>query len=117
MSNFSAQSPMDSGYPNALTLPVSTLLYSKRTFAGSLSTHTVCCSEHRARADQFTRRAIHQRGQRLSRAIPTPAARSGVRTKVILAIQLTGNSIATSVSTYLWNIWDRSRAERENSPA
>src|SRR5881397_315801 len=39
-----------------------------------------------------------QRGRRPSHAIPKPAAKSGVRTKAILALQLTGIFIATSVS-------------------
>src|SRR5262245_65053093 len=117
MSNFSVESQTDSGYRNAVMLPAWNQFYKKRIFAGSLSTHTACSSEHRARADPFTARVIHQRGQRLSHAILTPAAKSGVRTKAILAIQRTGNFIATLVSICPWNIWDRLRAKPENSPA
>src|SRR5215813_7811064 len=117
MLNFLAETPMDSGYPNAVTLPVWNRFYRKRISAGSLSTHTVCSLEDRARVAQYTLPVIHPPGRRLSHAIPMPAARSGVRGKAIRAIQLTGIFIETSVSIYPWNIWDRSRVERENSPA
>src|SRR4030095_3945281 len=106
MSNFSAESPMDSGYPNAVTLQVCNRFYGKRIFAGSLSTHTVCSLECRAHVAPFTLLVIHQRGQRPSHAIPTPAGRFGVRTKAIRAIRPTGNFIGTSVSIFRWNIWD-----------
>src|SRR6266436_4435147 len=108
---FSAKRPPDSGYPNAVTLPVWNRVYGRRIFAGSLSTHTVCSLERRARAARFTLPVIHQRGQRPSHAIPAQAAKSGVRTKAILATQLTGIFIATSVSIFPWNIWGRSRGE------
>src|SRR6185503_12417097 len=97
MSNFSAENPLDSGYPNAVTLPAWNRFYRKRIFGGSLSTHTVCSLERRAQAAPFTLPVIPQRGQRPSHAIPTLAARSGVRAKAIPAIQLTGIFIATSV--------------------
>ena len=116
MLKFSVERPPDSGYPNAVTLPVWNRVYGKRIFAGSLSTHTVCFLERRAHAARFTLPVIHQRGQRPSHAIPAQAAKSGVRTKAILAIQLTGIFIATSVSISPWNIWGRSRGEPENSP-
>src|SRR5215468_12215142 len=117
MSIFLGDNPMDSGYPNAVMLPGWNQFYRKRIFAGSLSTHTACSSEHRARVDPFTALVIHQRGQRLSHAIPTPAAKCGVRMGATLAIQRTGNFIATLVSICRWNIWGRSAAESENSPA
>src|SRR6476660_5535896 len=116
MSNFSVDSPPVSGYPNAVTLPVWNRVYGKRIFAGSLSTHTVYFLERRARAAPFTLPVIHRQGQRPSHAIPAQAAKSGVRTKDILAIQLTGIFIATSVSISPWTIWGRSRGEPENSP-
>src|SRR6516164_3250601 len=117
MSNFSAERPPDSGYPNAVTLPVWNRFCRKRISAGLLSTHTACSLEHRARAALSTLLAIHQWDRRRSHAIPTPAAKSGARTKAIPAIQLIGIFIATSVLIFPWNIWDRSRAEPENSPA
>src|SRR5436309_12985670 len=116
MSNFSPENPPDSGYPNAVTPPLWSPLYKKPIFDGSLSTHTVCFLERRAHAAPFTLPVIHQRGRRPSHAIPTPAAKSGVRAKAIPAIQLIGTFIATSVSICPWNIWDRSRGEAENSP-
>src|SRR6266480_4759941 len=115
MSNFSPENPPASGYPNAVTLPAWNRFYGKRISAGSLSTLTGCCLERRDHAAPFTLRVIHQRGQRPSLGIPTPAAKSGVLTKAIPAIQLTGNFIATSVSICPWNIWGRLRAEPENS--
>src|SRR5262245_52983923 len=108
---------MDSGYPNAVTLLTWNRFYRKRISAGSSSTHTAYCSEHRARVAPFTLPAIHQRGRRLSPAIPKPVAKSGAHRKVIQAIRYTGNFIATSVSICQWNIWDRSRVEPDNSPA
>src|SRR5439155_18849517 len=117
MSNFSAQSPMDTGYPRAVTLLVGKGFYRKRIFAGSFSTHTDCSLEHRAPAALFMLPDIHQGGRRPSHAIPTSAAKSGVRTKAIPAIQLTGNFIETSVSICRWSIWDRSRVEPGNFPA
>src|SRR4029450_13082145 len=98
MSNFSADSPMDSGYRNAVMLPVWNLLYRKRIFAGSFSTHTGCSLERRVQADPFTLPVIHQQGRPPSHVIRTPAAKFGVHTKAIPAIQLTGNFIVTSVS-------------------
>src|SRR5215470_5307922 len=98
MSKFSAKRPPDSGYRSAVTLPVWSRFYRKQIFAGSLSTHTGYSSEHRDRADVFTLPVIHQRGQRLSHVIPTPAAESGAHTKAIPAIPPTGIFIATSVS-------------------
>src|SRR4029453_1794681 len=116
MSNFSVERPPDSGYPNAVTLPAWNRFYRKQIFAGSLWTRTVCFLERRARVARFTLPVIHQRDQRPSHAIPTPAAKSGVRAKAIPATLLTGNFIATSVSIFPWNIWGRSRGEPENSP-
>src|SRR4029453_15899254 len=116
MSNSLADSPMDSGYPNAVMLVVWNLLYRKQIFAGFVSMHTGCPSEHRARADPFTLPVIRQRGHRLLPATLPSANKSGVRAQVIPAIQLTGIFIATSVSICPWNIWDRWRAEPENSP-
>src|SRR6476646_10417209 len=116
MSNFSVERPPDYGYPNAVTLPAWNRCYRKRISAGSLSTLTVCFLERHAHAVPFTLPVSHQRARRPSHAIPTPAAKSGVRTKAILAIPLTGNFIATSVSICPWNIWDRSHGEPENSP-
>ncbi len=54
---------------------------------------------------------------RLSHAIPTLAAESGVLKKAIPAIRLIEIFIATSGSICPWNIWDQSRAEPENFPA
>src|SRR2546423_14527537 len=116
MSSFSVERPPDSGYPNAVTLPVWNRVYGRRISAGSFSTHTVCSLECRAHAAPFTLPVIHQRGQRPSHAIPTPAAKSGVHAKAIPATLLTGIFIATSVSIFPWNIWGRSRGEPENSP-
>src|SRR6267154_3501601 len=113
---FSARSPPDSGYPNAVTLPVWNRVYGRRIFAGSLSTHTVCFLERRAHAARFTLPVTHQRGQRPSHVIPAQAAKSGVRTKAILPILHTGIFNATAVSISPWNIWGRSRGEPENSP-
>src|SRR5438067_9382704 len=90
MWKFLAKRPPDSGYPNAVTLPAWNRFYKKRISAGSLSTHMACSLERRAHAAPFTLPVIHQRGQRPSHAIPAQAAKSGVRTKAILAIQLTG---------------------------
>src|SRR5712691_10587222 len=100
MWKFSTKRPPGSGYPNAVTLSVWNRVYGRRIFAGSLSTHTVCFLERRARAAPLTRPVIHQRGQRPSHAIPAQAAKYGVRTKAILAILLTGIFIATSVSIF-----------------
>ena len=50
MSNFSPENPPDSGYPNAVTLPVWNRFYRKRISAGSLSTLTGCSLECRAHA-------------------------------------------------------------------
>src|SRR5438552_16741091 len=116
MRKFSAERPPDSGHPNAVTLPAWNRFYRKRISAGSLSTLTVCFLERRAHAARFTLPVIHQRGQRPSHAIPTPAAKSGVREKAIPATLLTGIFIATSVSIFPWKIWGRSRGEPENSP-
>ena len=116
MSKCSAKSPPDSGCPNALTFLVWNRFYKKRIFAGSLSTLTVCSLERRAHAAPFTRPVIREQDQQPSHAIPTRAAKSGVLTKDIREIPLTGIFIATSVSIFPWNIWDRSRAEPENSP-
>src|SRR4030095_10302329 len=114
MSSSLEENPMDSGYPNAAMLPGWNQCYRRRIFAGSLSTHTACSSEHRARVGPFTAHVIRQRGQRFSHAIPTPAAKCGVRMRATLAIQRTEIFTATLVSICPWNIWDRLRAEREN---
>src|SRR5262245_32091898 len=108
---------MDSGYPNAVTLPVWNRFYKKQISGGSFWMHTVCSLEGRAHVAQYTHRVLHLPGRRPSRAIATPAAKSGVPTKGILAIRPTGIFTETSVSICPWNIWDRSHAERENSPA
>ena len=73
----------------------------------------VCSLERRAHAAPFTLPVIRQRGRRPSHAIPKPAAKSGVRTKAILAIQLTGMFIATSVSICPWNIRSIVRGTRK----
>src|SRR5436309_1042193 len=116
MSSFWAERLPASGYLNAVTLPASKRGYRKRIFAGSLSTHTGCSSGRRVRAAPFTLHVIHQQDQLPSHVIPLRATKSGVHTKAIPAIQLTGNFIATSVSICPWNTWDQSRAEPENSP-
>src|ERR1041385_945105 len=94
-SKFSAKRPPDSGYRNVVTLLVWNRFYRKRIFAGLSSTRTGYCWEHPARAARFTPPVIHQQGRRASHAIQTPAAKSGVPTQGILAIQFTGNFIAT----------------------
>src|SRR5215831_17822666 len=65
MLNFLAETPMDSGYPNAVTLPVWNRFYRKRISAGSLSTHTVCSLEDRARVAQYTLPVIHPPARRV----------------------------------------------------
>src|SRR5207253_9243076 len=115
MSNFSAQSPMDSGYPSAVTLLVWNGFYRKRIFAGSFSTHTDCSLERRAPAALFMLPVIHQGARRPSHGIPRPAPKPGGRPKATLATHLTGNFIGTPVSIGPWNMWARAEAERENS--
>src|SRR4029453_330197 len=117
MSNFSAERPPDSGYPNAVTLPVWNRFYRKRIFAGSLSMRMGWRAEDRDRAARFMLRVILQLGRPPLHVIPTRTGKFGTRRVVILAIQLIGIFIAISVSICPWNIWDRSRAEPENSPA
>src|SRR4029077_944080 len=117
MSNFFPESPPDSGYRNVVTLPVWNRFYRKRIFAGSLSTHTACFLECRFHVAPFTLPVIHRRGQPRLHVIPRPAGKFGARRVAILAIQLIGIFIATLVSICPCNIWDRSRAEPENSPA
>src|ERR1700745_1583119 len=98
MSKLSAQSPQDSGYPNAVTLRVWNRFYRKRIFAGSLSTHTGCCLEKRARPALSSLPATPQQDRPRSHAIPTPAAKSGVHKEATQELQFTGNFIATLVS-------------------
>src|SRR5215470_20160030 len=98
MLNFLAETPMDSGYPNAVTLPVWNRFYRKRISAGSLSTHTACSLEDRARVAPYTLPVIRRQGQQSSHVIRTPAAKSGVPKKGIPAIQVTVIFTETSVS-------------------
>src|SRR5215469_7630140 len=117
MSNFLAENPSDSGYPNAVTRRAWNQFYGMRIFAGSLSRLMGWRLENRDRAARFMPRVTLQPGRPPLHVIPTRAAKIGVRTKAILAIQLIGIFIATSVSICPWNIWDLSRAEPENSRA
>src|SRR6266540_3271894 len=117
MSISSVRSRAVSGYQNVLTHPGWKQFYRKQIFAGSFWTHMACYLENRDRAARFMRPAIRRRDRRLLLATAIQVGKSGARTKVIRAIQLTENFIGISVSIFPWNIWGRSRAGAENFPA
>src|SRR5215467_2949611 len=116
MSMYWAQNPPDFGCLNAAMLRAWNVLYRKPTSDGSCSMHTDCSLQNRARDVLSTHPVTHQGGRQPSPATPVRAAKSGARTKATRVIQLIGNFIATSVSTFQRTTWDGSRAEPENSP-
>src|SRR5437870_2788217 len=117
MSISSVQSRVVFGCQNVLTRGAWKQSSMKRIFAGSFSTHTACYLENRNRAARFMPPVIRRLGRRRLRGTLTQVGKFGARTKVIRAIQFTGNFIATSVSIFPRNIWDQSDAGAENSPA
>src|SRR5205814_10508881 len=89
----------------------------ERIVGGSFWTDTVCYLGHLARVGRFRRPVIRLRARGRLRGTLTRAGKSGERTKLIRAIQLTENFIATLVSITPWNTWDQSHAGAENFPA